>query len=668
MARISTYSIDTTPSGDDLLIGSQANENNKTSNYRIDSIIQSIQSQAINSIPKVVNVVLTEGESMSDSLAEINITVDVGDTPVIFQFFKPTNVSGAVQSTLEYAKIVYLFPLGNGVYEPVSDSLEFKDLILLNASKPSQEDISSLGLTVTIDLGDITGTTVSEEVNSLVPSVNLTDPDTNYLFTYIQDSVSYFTLFVGTNGVYGANDTQSTDSDFAEFTNSETLAFEEDRNIKGSIVTVNTASDYYDNDADEIDAVVAAVNALPKFEVNQDFYGVISAQNFRVPTTSVAYNCLYIITRGKGIYGTGGTQLTNSKSDIIKIYDGFRNLDLSNYDNTVSQFITLDDVPSVSIPTDVSVFNNDANYADENYVDSSVSYRGTYGNKDDLSNITFPESGDYAFVLIKAINVLQKWIYSDNKFNLISAKENYFSFNTNFSVDYRYHNSVIEAKDFVDTITLNNPTDGLSYIIKNNTPANITLSSVSNLTETVLEPNQIASFIYNDSSNRYDVTLSKSSQGVDVGTYYYGNSATTQTSYVADSSTTFLVDGVSPDTTKRIVSGKTDFFNTSTGDLDFTGLSIGDIINIEIEIEATNVTANNELLVTLVTGIGSTSSKDYRLGRIVMNTVDDYKLVASRRIPLKRTAEIVFPGTIKFQFSENTDAILKSVFIEVITK
>jgi len=38
MARISTYPIDTTVVGDDILIGSDADDANITKNYKIDSI------------------------------------------------------------------------------------------------------------------------------------------------------------------------------------------------------------------------------------------------------------------------------------------------------------------------------------------------------------------------------------------------------------------------------------------------------------------------------------------------------------------------------------------------------------------------------------------------------------------------------------------------------
>jgi len=665
MARISTYSFDSNVSGDDFLIGSDFDENNKTKNYRVSKIIEAIQTQAINAIPKIVNIVLTDSESLEDSLEDINLSVDVGDTPVIFQFFKPTTNNGTVDSTLEYLKLVYLFPLGNGTYEPVSDSISFNELILLNKSKPSEQDLTILGNVVQFDLGDISGETVSEAVNPLVPSRDLTDTDTNFIFSFIDNSVSYFTLFVGSPAIYGLNDTQSTDADFANFTNSETLSFQEDRNIKGSIITASTALGYYDNDADEIDAVVTAVNSLPAFVVEQDFYGIVSVE-FTHPS-SVVYNNLYKITRGKGSYGTGNTQLTSDKSNIIKIYDGFRSIDLDDFDNSTSQFITLEDIPPVNVPTDVSELNNDSNYATESFVENLVSYRGVFTDKSDFSNVTSPTAGDYVSLLDGS--VLQTWIYQNSKFNLTSSKSNYYEYTADFSIDYKFDNSVITAKDFADEITITNPVDGFRFLLNNKTPSNLTITTTSDTSVSTIAPNKIAYFVYKESTDEFIITVSESIDSVDVGTYYYESASAAQTSYTANSSQTLIVDGASSSTTIKQLNNKTSAYNTTTGDIDLSGLTVGDSVDVEIVVEATNVTVGNEFDAKLVTGVGSSGSgKEYELCRIRMEQAGDYELVGRRKISLTNSSEIIFPATIKFGFSENTDAFVKSVLIQVISK
>ena len=507
MARIHTYKTSLNISPEDKVIGSDVNENNKTKNYPIGSIIQQIQDQVNNDLPKIISVVLDEAETIDSALESINITVNASDRPVLISFFKPTTTTGSIGTSQEYAKILYLFPLGNGVYEPISDFLNFQDLVLLNVSKPSLADVGFLSNSTQIDLGDITGSTPSDVLNNKLPSVDLSDTESTYVFSFIDDGVAYFSIFTGDAGVYGLNDLQSTQNDFTDFTNSETLFFEQDTDVKALNIEVDLSEDYFETDEEELDDVVAKVNSLPTFIIEQNFYGLISAD---LDYNGVAYSNKYLITRGKGTYGENGFQISNTESNIIKIYDGFRSKDLSNFDNSNSQFLTESDLDYPEVPENVSEFNNDAGYATEKYVDDSVSFRGVFNDKQQIQNITDPSNGDYVILLAKSNVVRQKWVFFNGAWNQKTAIRFFEEVNLNTSLNYKYHNSVIRFTGNVTEVALDDQEQGSSIVLRNQTNNVITVnSSGSTVLRKSINPSESILYYFDKINNTFrDLSLS----------------------------------------------------------------------------------------------------------------------------------------------------------------
>ncbi len=668
MARISTYKIDTNVTLDDRVFGSDASNDFETKNYSIGSIIEKVQSEATNILPKIVNVVLDEGETIPSAMQEINLSVSSADRPVLISFFKPTFVSGSVGSVLEYMKITYLFPLGNGEYNPISDFISFEELVLINVNKPSIEDISRLGDLNTISLGDITGQTLSDVVNQQLPSLDLSDSEKTYAFSFEDNGVSFFSLFVGVNGIYGLNDLQSTNSDFTEFTNSEALSFLQEFDVKAKEIQVTVPNDYYDNDTDELNAVTNSINSLSTFDIEQGFYGLVFCQ-FETPT-GVSYTNKYRITRGKGTYGSGGFQLQNQVNNIVKIDDGFRTLDLNRFDNSNSEFITLSEVPQVNIPTDVSAFNNDANYSTESYVDDLVSFRGVYSSKTQINNIASPENGDYAILVSLSGKARQIWKYFSAEWNQMSSVPFVEEFNaSNFSLDYIYDNSYVSISGTVNQFTLENFENGTSVFIENKNPFAVGIVTLPGTTSTkqTLEPNEKCIVIYNESDSEYVVKSSPEFLGLGMGTYFYVNSDTSLTRTETSLNQDIIIDGAGIGSFTKDVKNSGEIYSTSTGKIDLSRFSLGDSIKLSVTFVVDNDATQNTIGVSLVSGLGSSQEEAILLDFRLVSANNTTELVLDREIQLNTSEKISFPSVLKLSILEACDFRIKNIYIRVLT-
>lgn len=663
MARISTYKFDNNVTIDDFVIGSDADNSKVTRNYKISEIIQSIQVGVLDTIPKIVTVVLEQGETIEQAMTQINLNITPSDSPTFINFLKPTTISEN-DTQLEYRKISYFFPLGNGDYEPITDHISFNDLILNNVSKPNQGDLSFIENTQIIDAGDITGQNISEWLNTRVPSINLSNENLLYIFEYEDDGVSYFTVFDGTAGSYGTNDLTSTLDDFIEFTNSETLSFQEDRNIKAKIINVSPTNAFYPVLADEINEVVARINALPAFDISQDEYGVVVA-DFTSPQGK-DYNNLYIVTRGKGSYGTGGFTLTNANNHILKIEDGLNAKKVSELEND-SNFLVEADLPSITVPDDISAFNNDANYVNQSELDDALHFRGIYSSFSQINAISSPTNGDYA--LLVSGNAQQKWVRNASSWEAQSSKSYFKSVNKDYEVLDVDNNATIIAEAGFDVLTLNSLNLDTEFILDNRSGANIEISQTTNSTivrdgDDFIYDGQSAYITYDKEGDVFYIKRSSNKKGVRVGSYLYGNQSTTYTASLANAFFKPDVDGLS-NSYKKEIEEQPDVYDTTTNEFSFDNLKIGDTVEIQVTGRIDTGSTNTSIEVNTTTGVLGGNEIVYRQSELyfVSSGIHDFSCFVS--FVLTNSSDLFFPTLMEFKADKNIDYLFDTIFVKV---
>jgi len=664
MARISTYKFDENVTADDFVIGSDADNFNKTRNYRISEIIKSIQFGAVNNIPKIVSVVLEQGEDIPSAMQEINLEVLPDDSPVFINFLKPTVIDSSVSSELEYRKISYFFPLGNGVYEPISDFVNFQDLILNSVTKPSQSDLSLLQNTQTIDAGDITGQNISEWLNTRVPSLNLSDEEVLYVFTFEDNGVSFFSVFTGQSGVYGLNDTQSTLLDFTQFTNSETLSFEENRNIKGKILNVEPDDDFYEDVENELNEVVSKINLLPTFTITQDEYCIIKAPFKNAQEKE--YENLYLITRGKGVYGSGGFQITNTPINILKIEDGFNSQNLSDYVND-SEFITEDDLPEITVPTNVSAFTNDANYVTQTELQNALSFRGIYGSEAQIVSISNPKEGDYA--LLVSGKTQQKWIRNNSEWLIQSAINFFNQIENNYTVQITDHNATIVALDGANEITLEGTFYNLEFLIFNESGSNVQLltSGTNIIGSDEIFDGQSAYVSFDKEENVYYVKRSSAELGTRIATYDYVGSNLSLVSQLQGVVFPPDVDGIGAGFKDPLVEIPDVFDAGNRLDFDFSKLKVGDIVKIQVTGKV-SVTSSTTLSGDLVFAKGEPNEFSYQMQTSTYPKIGEYGFNKQVEFVVGSIASIINAVELDMVFDEDASIYVNNVYVKIISK
>lgn len=664
MARISTYKLDNNVTPNDIVIGSDADNFNQTKNYKISDIIKTVQLGAVNNIPKIVSVVLEQGEDIPTAMQEINLEVVPDDSPVFINFLKPTLIDGFSPS-LEYRKISYFFPLGNGLYEPITDYISFQDLILNSVTKPSQSDLSFLSNTKTIDAGDITGSDISEWVNSRVPSLDLSNEEVLYLFTFIDNGVSFFTVFTGVNQIYGLNDNQSTLFDFTEFTNSETLSFEEDRNIKIKPIEVIPSNNFYPLLSDEIDEIVSKVNALPTFNVTQDELCLVYAEFTN--SQGVSFVNKYLITRGKGSYGVGGFQISNNVLNIVKIEDGFNSQNLSDYNND-SEFITIQDVPQVNIPTNVSSFNNDSNYVNQTELQDALHFRGIYSDVSSINSIANPKAGDYALLIFG--DAQQKWVRNASFWGIQSAKNFFREIESNYTSSILDHNATIVAKNGANEISLESTFYNIEFLIFNESGSNVVLNSIATKIngESEIFDGQSAYVSFDAKTNQFYVKRSSSEFGTRIATYNYVGSILNFSTKTSMAEFPPDVDGLGAGH-KDPLSEIPDAFGAGDRfDFFLSKLKVNDIVKIQVTGKINVINANTALNGKFVLAKDEPNEIEYQLDSSFFPLVGEYTFNKQIEFSIGSISSIVLNSEMLFTVSQDAEVYFNNVYVKIISK
>lgn len=147
-----------------------------------------------------------------------------------------------------------------------------------------------------------------------------------------------------------------------------------------------------------------------------------------------------------------------------------------------------------------------------------------------------------------------------------------------------------------------------------------------------------------------------------VGWWDY-NDLTTATTPIAitTASTDFELtnDGAGANTNKTYaLSGITDIWNTTTNRFDFSGLDVGDTVDIRFDIEVTTSTVNTEVSMWLEFGVGGTPYRIPMLNDLNLKDSKVHKLLSYKGVYMGDTNTKDNPARLVIQ-SDKTDPTVK---------
>ena len=181
-----------------------------------------------------------------------------------------TSYQGGLVEEITPAYHRYKWARGKGTWNPIPHIVG-QDILFESASQATSGDIITIingANTQTYDLGDITGDTLVENINSTGP-YDLTDPAKTYLFLYESDGVTYLYQFIGTNGDYGDGETAITETDLLFITSSA---------IPEVVVPTKT-SDLENTGENGIDPFITAVALDPIETEIENIYSILGTDN-----------------------------------------------------------------------------------------------------------------------------------------------------------------------------------------------------------------------------------------------------------------------------------------------------------------------------------------------------------------------------------------------------
>jgi len=679
MARIETYVTDNLVTENDIVIGTDGDNLNKTKNFKVSALTQFVESVATNNVAKIVTTSVGVNETIESKLSGINLTVTGEDSPVLLSFLKEDIDESTGNNIVR--KFLYLFPLGNGTYNPLSDTVSLDDLVLLNVTNPTADDVSGLGNTVTIDLGDITGSSLVDEVNTSVPSLNLSSTETQYFFTFIDGGTSFLFKFVGTNGLYGSNDLQSTVSDFLSFSDNTV----DDDNVKAKYVQV-TLNNSYSDESQEIAGVVSQINGLsPNVEISDKELFIAFSNGNLENDAGASYNSVYIINSGKGVYGSGSKQITSS--NVIKIRGEKINENLSSFNNDAG-FATetyVDNADDLKVSksgdtmtgnldmsnnniTNLGLPNNDQDAANKFYVDSLKRYRGNFTNSSNIIALS-GSNGDYATLSNGDAN--QLWVYQDTEWILESAKPYVVDISSNTTLTNDFHKATINVT--TGNINLDLPDgliDGLEFNIRNFSGGTLTfnLTGANTATETTLPTNNLGTVILSGTEYIVDTTSSDVSENINMGIYDYEDTQAAQT-LVANTYQNISNNGAGGNTYLAPAPGVPNIYNIATDRFDFTGLNINDIVRIRLDLDLTTTTTGENFDAELVLGEGQTG--EYIIpffSSMYFRDADTYRIVEEREIYIGNNLTKDNPAFIRVRSTAADDVDVNGFYVRVVKR
>jgi len=680
MARIETYVEDNQVTENDIVIGSDGDNINKTKNFRVSALANFIPTIVQDNIPKIVSTTVTVDETIESKLSSINLTVSETDSPVLLVFLKDQEVEGSLQRVVR--KYVYLFPLGNGTYNPISSFIDFNDLVLLNIGNPTQSDVDSLDNTTIIDLGDVTGSDFITEINNQNPSYDLSDSEQTYFFSYEDSGSLFLQKFVGTNGLYGLNDNQAVPSDFISFSDT---SFDDD-NVKAKFVEVVLNSTSFASESLEVNDFVREFNLLSPNVTITDKELIVGYSDTLENDVGTNYRSVYIVNTGKGTYGDGATQI--SSANVIKVRGDVINENLSSYNNDASLATEtyVDDEVDLKVDksgdtmtgtlvmgsnkvTSTATPSANEDLTNKAYVDSLYRYRGDYTSSATIIALTSNTTGDYATLSDGDVN--QLWVYQNSAWKLLSAKPYVLDISSNTTLSNKHHNATINVT--TGNITLNLPDgliDGLEFNVRNESGGTLTFNATGTNTtnETSLFTGNLATCILDDTAYIFDKTGDVIGEDILIGLYNYDDNQAAQT-LVADTAQTLSNNGAGTNTYKDALPDIPNIYNVGTDRFDFSDLNINDVVKVRIDLTITTASAGEVVDCEMVLGEGQAG--EYNLpvfSSKYFKDADTYRIVEEIEIFMGNTLTKDNPALLQITSSGADDVLVNGWYVKVINR
>jgi len=217
MAKILTYVRDNDITINDIVLGSDGDDNNKTKNYTVgglkdfiasefgtinqDNVIKSFTLPTIET-PSATQTVLQEAASLVNSLSP-SLTIEAND----IYFFKLNRGNRFF--------VIALKNLGKGVYGVNDTQITSQNLQVISDKPLVVENIEQDSTTDIIALGEIQPLNISQAVNNINPPIDIQTLSEGFtVFTVTVNSEVESYLYQGNSGLTGFGEQQTTLSDF----------------------------------------------------------------------------------------------------------------------------------------------------------------------------------------------------------------------------------------------------------------------------------------------------------------------------------------------------------------------------------------------------------------------------------------------------------------------
>lgn len=160
---------------------------------------------------------------------------------------------------------------------------------------------------------------------------------------------------------------------------------------------------------------------------------------------------------------------------------------------------------------------------------------------------------------------------------------------------------------------------------------------------------------------------------VDIGWYNVSDTATTGSPIALSVAGTFydLTNNASGTDTSNTygVAGISSVWNTGTSRFDFSGLALGDLVNISVDVSYTTTTANTALDMIVELGVGQPGV--YNIPLVVgqnIKTSSTARIVAQKLITMKNTTTKDFPARIRVKADQTGSTIVVNNFVVEVIK
>lgn len=226
MARIQTYIQDDNITDDDIVLGSDGDDNSKTKNYTVGGLKQYIGGNPLTSEIDQDNIVRNRRIFLpvDNALPVVNAVRNHINNLDPALVVNPKDIYFFHTITNNTYYVLAFNALGKGTYGAGETQTAFGNYQIISERSLSSESIEEDSTTDTVNLGNIDPLNVSEAVNNINPPITIQNLDEGFtIFKTIESGENKSYLFQGDSGLTGNGEHQTTLDDFLEVSESTSL-------------------------------------------------------------------------------------------------------------------------------------------------------------------------------------------------------------------------------------------------------------------------------------------------------------------------------------------------------------------------------------------------------------------------------------------------------------